>query len=733
MFVFFDILLRDDNRCLVKPYNERQKLLKETVKTLAGQAIIAERSYINFSSSRADEMLTGAFAKAISKRWEGFVLKGWYDPYIKVLERTNRCCWIKLKKDYITGLGDTADFAIIGARYDAKDAHKLSANGIKPLLWTSFHVGCLENKRAVVDVNAVPAFRVVDVLNHNNMSIRDMGELNLYGQFQSRDVEADIAPFHIKIDQDGLCDPEVLFKTPFVVEVNGSGFDKPQNTNYYQLRFPRILKILCDRTFEDATTFEELQQMAEKARSAPQEDISQEIAIWEKKLVKANGKSEYIMDSSQRFMASSNLTASPSPGKGPLFPETNSSQELLPSNDSQAEMGLDTGSRQGKRKLHELDADNSKRKATRLDINWDELPLKSAKRKDYKTSNVAIFNDNSQIETSQDTVSTQESRCYLTDVVNLETRQKAQRGTSAVASENTPRTGHHLKMNLEENQSVTHESISAQENKPASKSTEASQKQSSHVHTTSSRKLDHSVVQGAPNSSKQISLRAKHGSLFPMLVGRFFQHSNHPFQTVLTDIPMFVNCIDPFLGSVFAKWNERNKTSSSTSSPGERENPAIGIVFVDYTEASATDTAADIDIIGKRLAVLRQQRDAKQSKLADSHAQENTHPITPPEKGKILFLHWRSVLRDPSDTSSYEKFRWDKAAKSNFAGSIIWGYGKPRGYGVSAEVDSDHHHRVKRRRTSLDEKEGEFDFGEDVWASLDWREVLCLRGYVMEF
>jgi hypothetical protein len=28
---------------------------------------------------------------------------------------------IKLKKDYITGLGDTADFAIVGGRRDARD------------------------------------------------------------------------------------------------------------------------------------------------------------------------------------------------------------------------------------------------------------------------------------------------------------------------------------------------------------------------------------------------------------------------------------------------------------------------------------------------------------------------------------------------------------------------------------------------------------------------------------
>lgn len=733
MIVFFDILLRDDNRCLVKPYNERRKLLKETVKTIAGQAEIAERKYINFASLDADQRLTRAFAKAITERWEGFVLKDWDDPYISVLASSYRRRWIKLKKDYITGLGDTADFAIIGARYDAVDAHKLG--GMKPLLWTSFHVGCLENKRAVVDVNARPEFRVVDVLNHHNLNIRDMRALNQYGQFQNCDIESGTVPFRIKIDQDGLRDAEVLFKTPFVVETYGSGFDKPQNVNYFQLRFPRVLKIHFDRKFEDATTFEELQQMAEDVRSArEEEDILQEFAAWVKKLEMANGKSEYIMDSSQRSTAS---TASSSPTRRSLSPETNYRQELLPSHSSQAEIGLRIKSRQEKRKVHELNLDDNKRKATSLDVNCDEaLPLKRAKRKNYKSSNVAIFTDNSQSATP-DTVSTQESRSCLTDVVNLGSQQKPQRETHIVTSakptqedpnsENTPRTGQYLKMNIEEHQSVNHQNTSALENTSTSERTDTSQKQSSHVCTTVSKKVDVTVAREAPTSSKQVSPLDKHVSPFPMLVGRFFKHSSHPFQSVLTDVPVFVTFINPFLDSVFSKWKEDNISSP----PGDKQHPAIGIVFVDYSETSAMDTGADIDDIGKRLAELRKQ-DTNETSTGNGHSQETLQSIFP-EKGKIFFLHWGALSRDPSDILSCRKFRWDKVAKSNFAGSVIWGYGRPRGYAVSEEPGDSCHHRAKRRRTSLDEKEGEFGFGRDVWASLDWREVLCLCGYEMEF
>jgi hypothetical protein len=44
------------------------------------------------------------------RRWERLVLKGCDDPYFSL---NSAKAFIKLKKDYIAGLGDTADFAIV--------------------------------------------------------------------------------------------------------------------------------------------------------------------------------------------------------------------------------------------------------------------------------------------------------------------------------------------------------------------------------------------------------------------------------------------------------------------------------------------------------------------------------------------------------------------------------------------------------------------------------------------
>jgi DNA ligase-4 len=96
------------------------------------------------------------FAQAIAQQWEGFVLKGCDDPHI-LFHTSNRS--IKLKKDYIAGLGDTVNLAIIGGYRDTKDEQAL---GIGKLWWTSFYVRCLNNKEDIRQFNTKPRLHIID-------------------------------------------------------------------------------------------------------------------------------------------------------------------------------------------------------------------------------------------------------------------------------------------------------------------------------------------------------------------------------------------------------------------------------------------------------------------------------------------------------------------------------------------------------------------------------------------
>ncbi|KAH8701993.1 hypothetical protein BGW36DRAFT_356138 [Talaromyces proteolyticus] len=308
MIVFFDILLLDSDVCLSKPHRMRRLMLKETVNPIPGRAGISEQEIIDFSRSDASRRLQIAFSKCIAERWEGYVLKGCDEPYFAILSPGRDhgfCRWIKLKKDYIPGLGDTADLSLIGARYESKDAQYLS--NIRNLSWTHFYIGCLENKHAVIQSSARARYRVVDIIGRHSLCASDMQLLNKYGKFIACDVESNMM-FDIHSIHNSLPEMDIAFKTPFIVELLGSGFERPSNAQYYTLRFPRVLKIHWDRTYEDAVSFSELQDLAEKARSVPTQMISEESSLWYEKVEATHGRSEYIVEKSQTSTSSVSIS-----------------------------------------------------------------------------------------------------------------------------------------------------------------------------------------------------------------------------------------------------------------------------------------------------------------------------------------------------------------------------------------------------------------------------------------
>ncbi|KAF4179207.1 hypothetical protein CNMCM8694_004718 [Aspergillus lentulus] len=320
MIVFFDILLLDDDICLRKPHRERRLLLKNVVKVIDGYADIAEQHIVEFSRPDGRPRLDTIFSKAVRERWEGLVLKGCEDPYISIFPGSGNGSagrWIKLKKDYIPGLGDTVDLALIGAKYDSRDAAALNLS--TKIFWTHFHIGCLVNKDAVLQSAAEPKFQVMDVIDHNSMSLESMQILNQFGQFGACGLDSG-HEFRIEFGKDSLSDMNTVFKKPFVVEMLGGGFEKPSGARYFTLRFPRVQKIFLDRSFEEAASYQELQLLAEEARMVPAEDLHQE-EEWRRQLQQGQVSSHYIVAKSQTTSSgtsSCQMTAS-SPSKGPSF------------------------------------------------------------------------------------------------------------------------------------------------------------------------------------------------------------------------------------------------------------------------------------------------------------------------------------------------------------------------------------------------------------------------------
>jgi DNA ligase 4 len=312
MIMFYDLLLYDDIVCLNESLDQRRSRLRSLIHHLPGQAELGYREKINFASSEAKPLIRRAFAKCISKGWEGLVLKGCDDPYFSLAGSPQS---IKLKRDYITGLGDVADLAIVGGRRDAKDEQALNMG---KLSWTTFHLGSLENRDEVHRFAVRPRFQIVGEVSTAKKTLSPEGTrlLNERGKFERMPYASTRTEMEVVIEQI-LHPPTELFKNPFVVEVVGGGFEKPPSVKYYSLRFPRITKIHEDRSWHDIMSLVGLQKLANEAQSMAENEDSQEDRKWIEKLIRTSPKSKYVNENSASTCAGRDHDSGTNPSATP--------------------------------------------------------------------------------------------------------------------------------------------------------------------------------------------------------------------------------------------------------------------------------------------------------------------------------------------------------------------------------------------------------------------------------
>ena len=320
--VFFDLLLLDDKIGMNKPIEERRMWLREVYKKIGGRAWSAEWKVVDFSDAKsARKRLTEQFAASIAERCEGLILKPCslpsYFAFGSDLDGGSQH-YIKLKKDYISDLGDEADFAVVGGTYNAQQAFKSGIDGLK---WTDFHLGCLMNKAEVLRFDARPRFKVVGTIQQDQCIPKPILQAaNAIGNFAAKPYAREASPTNFDLEHDPSLRMQAVFETPLVFEVLGSGFEKPSNSTYLMLRHPRVKKLHEDRGWKECISMQELQEQAYAARSAVVSE-SQETREWIDKLER-----KLRRKSDRRRIATPRSNATTTPGMGrSTFRSTNTS------------------------------------------------------------------------------------------------------------------------------------------------------------------------------------------------------------------------------------------------------------------------------------------------------------------------------------------------------------------------------------------------------------------------
>lgn len=153
--VFFDVLMFKSKSLLSTPYSERRRILEDIIRPTRGRAILSKRFPVDMLVPDPELALTRIFAEHIADFQEGLVIKAEESRY-----NDYKLPWVKFKRDYIPGYGDTVDLVLVGASWEKERARELRGESVirfaRPLLtWTivgpktltTFYFGAIDKNR----------------------------------------------------------------------------------------------------------------------------------------------------------------------------------------------------------------------------------------------------------------------------------------------------------------------------------------------------------------------------------------------------------------------------------------------------------------------------------------------------------------------------------------------------------------------------------------------------------
>lgn len=233
----FDLLCHNGKPLINKSLRERQEELHKVTKPVDG-----EFRYATKLITANTEELQHFLDQSVKDSCEGLMVKMLDGPesYYEPSKRSRN--WLKLKKDYLNGVGDSLDLCVLGAYY---------GRGKRTGTYGGFLLGCYNQDTGEYETCCKIGTGFSEELLQQ-----------LYDRLKPTAMEAPVA-FYV---YDSAQQPDVWFEPSLLFEVLAADLSlspvyKAGSSQYdkgISLRFPRFLRIRDDKSVEEATSSEQV-------------------------------------------------------------------------------------------------------------------------------------------------------------------------------------------------------------------------------------------------------------------------------------------------------------------------------------------------------------------------------------------------------------------------------------------------------------------------------------------
>ncbi|CAI5758491.1 unnamed protein product [Candida verbasci] len=249
LFVF-DLLYYNEEPLLTKTLTERRQYMQKHIHPLEGQLQFATCRDSTSESKSSDEIIHEFLLQSIKDYCEGLMVKV-LDGHESHYEPSKRSqFWLKLKKDYLDGQGDSLDLVVIGA-YNGKGKRTGTYGGF---LLASYNedTGDLETTCKI------------------GTGFSDEMLSNLYTKLHPTEIQQP-KNYFVYDTNNSNAKPDVWFDPSLIFEVKTADLSlspiyKAAHQQYgkgISLRFPRFVRIRDDKNIEDATSSTQVSEFFE--------------------------------------------------------------------------------------------------------------------------------------------------------------------------------------------------------------------------------------------------------------------------------------------------------------------------------------------------------------------------------------------------------------------------------------------------------------------------------------